>query len=78
MTDSEQRSSGTAGPAKKARRAERWIYGGAAALSMGILTSLVAWDDLAAQLTLGGFLAAVFGLHQLGRSGPSSVSNHQS
>lgn len=56
---------------RKARRAERWLFGGSTALICGISLSLTEWTDLGAQLTLGGFLASVVGLHLLGRSGPS-------
>lgn len=56
--------------AKRAARAERWLLGGCTALTLGIVLSLTPWAELGAQLTLGGFLAAVIGLHMLGRSGP--------
>jgi hypothetical protein len=56
---------------RKARRGEGWIFGGSTALISGIALSLTEWADLGAQLTLGGFLAAVVGLHLLGRSGPT-------
>lgn len=55
----------------KVRRAENWLFGGTTALAFGIALSLTEWSDLGAQLTLGGFMAAVFGLHLLGRTGPS-------
>jgi len=58
----------------KARRANRWIFGGSTALSLGIMSSLADFGDLAMQLTLGGFVAAVLGLHLLGRSGSTDAS----
>ena len=56
--------------ARKALRAEKWLFGGSTALILGISLSLSNFADLGAQLTLAGFVAAVVGLHLLGRSGP--------
>lgn len=70
MTSTEEPRQRAPAKAKKAHRGERWIYGGATAITIGIVASLADLGDVGAQLTLGGFLAAVFGLHKLGRSGP--------
>lgn len=56
---------------RKVRRAETWLLGGTTALTLGIALCLTEWNDLGAQLTLAGFVAAVAGLHLLGRTGPA-------